>query len=60
MIDDIIEGLLGILSLIISLVGYILLFAIILVMIVIATPILFVTSPIWIILLLIDRKENKH
>lgn len=60
MIDDLIEGLLGILSLIISLIGYILLFAIILVMIVIATPILFVTSPIWIILLLIDRKENKH
>lgn len=60
MIDDLIEGLLGILSLIISLIGCILLFAIILVMIVIATPILFVTSPIWIILLLIDRKENKH
>lgn len=60
MIDDFIEGLLGILSLIISLIGYILLFAIIFVMIVIATPILFVTSPIWIILLLIDRKENKH
>lgn len=59
MIEDLIEELLGILSLIIALVGYILLFAIILLMIVVATPILFVTSPIWIILLLIDRKENK-
>ena len=59
MIDDIIEGLLGILSLIVSLVLYIILFAIIVIMIVIAIPILFVTSPIWIILSLIDRKENK-
>lgn len=59
MIEDLIEELLGIFSLIIALVGYILLFAIILLMIVVATPILFVTSPIWIILLLIDRKENK-
>lgn len=59
MIEDIIEVLLGILSLITTLIGYIVLFVIILIMILVGTPILFVTSPIWIILLLIDRKENK-
>lgn len=59
MIDDIIEGLLGVLSLIITLIGYILLFVIFLIMILVGVPILILTSPIWIILLLIDRKENK-
>lgn len=59
MIDDITEGFLGILSLIITLIGYIVLFGIFLIMILVGIPILFVTSPIWIILLLIDRKENK-
>ena len=59
MIDDIIEGLLGILSLIIISIGYILLFVIFLIMILVGIPILLVTSPVWIILLLIDRKENK-
>nr|DAK99530.1 MAG TPA: hypothetical protein [Caudoviricetes sp.] len=59
MIDDIIEGLLGAISLIITLIGYILLFVIFLIMILVGVPILFVTSPVWIILLLIDRKENK-
>jgi hypothetical protein len=59
MIDDIIEGFLGILSLIITLIGYIVLFVIFLIMILVGIPILFLTSPIWIILLLIDRKENK-
>lgn len=59
MIEDIIEVLLGILSLITTLIGYIVLVVIILIMILVGTPILFVTSPIWIILLLIDRKENK-
>lgn len=59
MIDDIIEVLLGVLSLIITLIGYIVLFVIFLIMILVGIPILFVTSPIWIILLLIDRKENK-
>lgn len=59
MIDDIIEGLLGVLSLIITLIGYIVLFFIFLIMILVGVPILCVTCPIWIILLLIDRKENK-
>lgn len=59
MIDDIIEGFLGVLSLIITLVAYVLLFVIFLIMILLGIPILLVTSPIWIILLLIDRKENK-
>lgn len=59
MIDDIIEGLLGVLSLMITLIGYIVLFVIFLIMILVGIPILCVTSPIWIILLLIDRKENK-
>lgn len=59
MIDDIIEGLLGVLSLIITLIGYIVLFVIFLIMILVGIPILFVTSPILIILSLIDRKENK-
>lgn len=59
MIDDIIEGLLGVLSLIITLIGYILLFVIFLIMVLVGVPILILTSPIWIILLLIDRKENK-
>lgn len=59
MIDDIIQGLLGVLSLLITLIGYIVLFVIFLIMILVGVPILFVTSPIWIILLLIDRKENK-
>lgn len=59
MIDDIIEGLLGVLSLIITLIGYIVLFVIFLIMILVGIPILFVTSPIFIILSLIDRKENK-
>lgn len=59
MIDDIIQVLLGVLSLLITLIGYIVLFVIFLIMILVGVPILFVTSPIWIILLLIDRKENK-
>lgn len=59
MMDDIIEAFLGVLSLIITLIGYIVLFVIFLIMILVGVPILFVTSPIWIILLLIDRKENK-
>lgn len=59
MIDDIIQGLLGVLYLLITLIGYIVLFVIFLIMILVGVPILFVTSPIWIILLLIDRKENK-
>lgn len=59
MIDDIIELLIGVLSLIITLIGWIVLFAIFLIMILVGVPILFLTSPIWIILLLIDRKENK-
>lgn len=59
MIDDIIEGLLGILSLMIISIGYILLFVIFLIMIVIGIPILILTSPIWIVSLIIDRKENK-
>lgn len=59
MIDDIIEGLLGVLSLIITLIGYIVLFVIFLIMILVGIPILFVTYPIWIILSLIDRKKNK-
>ena len=59
MIDDIIEGLLGVLSLIITLIGYIVLFVIFLIMVLVGVPILILTSPIWIILLLIDRKENK-
>ena len=56
--NDIIEGLLGILSLIITSIGYILLFVIFLIMILIGLPILFLTSPIWIILSIIDRKEK--
>lgn len=46
MIDDIIEGLLGVLSLIITLIGYIVLFVIFLIMILVGIPILFVTYPI--------------
>ena len=52
MIDYIVEGLLGILYLIFTLIVYILLFVIIVV-------ISLVISPICIVLLLIDRKEDK-
>ena len=52
MIDYIVEGLLGILYLIFTLIAYILLFVLIVV-------ISIVISPICIILLLIDRKNGK-
>ena len=52
MIDYIVEGLLGILYLIFTLIVYILLFVIIVV-------ISIVMSPICIILLLVDRKKDK-
>lgn len=58
MINYIIKGLLGILSLIVTSIEYILLFVIFLIMILIGIPFLLFTSPIWIILSIIDRKEK--
>ena len=60
MINYIIKGLLGILSLIVTSIEYILLFVIFLIMILIGIPFLLLTSPIWIILSIIDidRKEK--
>lgn len=60
MVEKIIDGLIGILRLICNLIIYIILFALVLILVLVGTPIVFVTSPIWVTLLLIDKNSSKH